>query len=88
MPLLNTGNWVLTGTGRIPSVIASHWKRIWAPNTRRLAFLINCGSKNSAIDTAIKLTWNEVTKPCRSVEGAEVRFDAFLTSALGGGGGE
>jgi hypothetical protein len=46
--------------------------------------MISCGSKNSTIGTMIKLTWNEMTTPCKSVEGAEVMFDAFLTSALGG----
>jgi hypothetical protein len=49
--------------------------------------MTNFGFKNSAIDTAIKFTWNEMTTPCRSVEAAEVRFDAFLTSALEGGVG-
>jgi hypothetical protein len=50
---------------------------------RRLAFIINCGFESSGIGMAIRLTCNEMTTPCRSVE---IRFDAFLTSVLGGGG--
>jgi len=49
---------------------------------RRLAFIISCGSKSSGIGMAIILTWNEMTTPCRSVEEAEVRFAAFLTSVI------